>query len=331
MDFGLIANLTFLITFQLLLVGLFLITNKKGNRRNNALLGAIFIMIAWNMGDLTLRMNGVVLGWGFVQLLDDAFILAFGPVFFLYAQGVMYRDFKLSLKQLLHFIPYLLLTTALVLNQEMAPSQADEIVRGDLAWPYYLVNALIYIHFFIYLVLSYQSLLNYRNVIRNTYSQIDQINLDWLSSALKTFLAVAVISLVHSFIPLFGNQYVLVVTLVLLLLFILYFVLNIILKALRQPEIFTGISQSESKYQGSTLTPEQNEQYQQTLMDYFQREKPYLNPDLKISDVSEKLFVSTKILSQVINQSFQKSFFDFVNGYRIGEACQIMRESNDAN
>ena len=59
MELSLISFLPFLITFQLLFVGIFLITHKKGKRRNNILLGTIFILIAWNMGDLTLQMNGV--------------------------------------------------------------------------------------------------------------------------------------------------------------------------------------------------------------------------------------------------------------------------------
>ena len=71
MDLSLISYLSFLITFQLLFVGIFLITHKKGNRRNNMLLGAIFIMIAWNMADLTLQINGVVFKWEFLQHIDD--------------------------------------------------------------------------------------------------------------------------------------------------------------------------------------------------------------------------------------------------------------------
>ena len=78
MDLSLFSLLSFLITFQLLFVSIFLITHKKGNRRNNILLGTIFILIAWNMGDLTLQMNGVALQWGFLQQIDDGFFLLYG-------------------------------------------------------------------------------------------------------------------------------------------------------------------------------------------------------------------------------------------------------------
>jgi len=35
-------------------------------------------------------------------------------------------------------------------------------------------------HFFVYLGLTYKSLRKYRKIIKDKYSQIDQINLDWL-------------------------------------------------------------------------------------------------------------------------------------------------------
>ena len=64
-------------------------------------------------------------------------------------------------------------------------------------------------------------------------------------------------------------------------------------------------------------------------MDLCNTEKPYLNAQVNIADLSENLSLSTKHLSQVINQSFDKSFFDFINSYRIQEAQQILKESSD--
>ncbi len=120
------------------------------------------------------------------------------------------------------------------------------------------------------------------------------------------------------------------VTLVLLLIFIFYFVNKVILKALRQPEIFAGIAQNEtSKYLGSNLTPGKIEEYKKQLLALLNTEKPFLDPQVSLADLSEKLSVSNKHLSQVINQSFNKSFFDFINTYRIQEVQQILKESKD--
>jgi AraC-like DNA-binding protein len=105
---------------------------------------------------------------------------------------------------------------------------------------------------------------------------------------------------------------------------------KVILKALKQPEIFAGIAQNETtKYLGSTLTPSQIEEYKKQLVALLRIDKPFLNPQISLADLSEKLSVSTKHLSQIINQSFNKSFFDFINSYRIQEVQQILKESKD--
>jgi len=330
MDTSLISYLSFLIAFQLLFVGIFLITHKKGNRRNNILLSTVFFMIAWNMGDLTLQMNGVTLKWEFLQHIDDCFFLIYGPIFYLYTQGVIFRDFKLSSRNVLHLTPYLLLTISILSVGNLIPNPSKEIFISDFPWQFYLVSSLMYVHFFVYLGLSYKSLWKYRLVIKNKYSQIDQINLDWLSFALNTFGLLAFISLIQNFIVLAENRTIFMVTLVLLLIFIFYFVNKVILKALRQPEIFVGIAQTETtKYLGSNLTPSQIKEYKKQLVTLIGTEKPFLNPQVSLTDLSAKLSVSTKQLSQVINQSFNKNFFDFINSYRIQEVQQILKESKD--
>ena len=330
MDPSLISYLSFLITFQLLFVGIFLITYKKGNSRNNKLLGILFIMIAWNMGDLTLKMNGVVYEWPFLQLIDDGFFLLYGPIVYLYAQGVIYRDFKLSSRHLLHLIPYLLVTISLLYSWNLMPGTPEEILANGLPWQFYLMSAIMYTHIYVYLGLAYKMLREYREIIKNQYSQIDQINLDWLSFTLYTFGLLTFISLIQNFIGLTGSRSVFLVTLMLLLLFIFYFVIKVILKALRQPEIFAGIAQNETtKYQGSNLTPSQIEIYKKELLALLITEKPYLNPQVSLADLSDKLSISTKHLSQVINQSFDKSFFDFINTYRIQEVQHILKASTD--
>ena len=330
MDARLISLFSFLITFQLLFVGIFLITHPKGNRRNNILLGTIFLLMAWNMGDLTLQVYGVVLRWNFLTHIDDGFLLLYGPLFYLYARGVIFKDFRLSGATLLHLTPYLLLTASLLSFGNLMPGTTEEFLAIELPWQYYTIGALIYTHFFVYLGLTYLTLWKYRRIIKNEYSQIDQINLDWLSFSLNSFGLLTIVSLIHNFIAPAKNVYVFMVTLVLLLLFIFYFVNRVILKALRQPEIFAGIGQNETaRYQGSSLTAGQVEEYRQKLLTLLRTDKPFLNPQVSLSDLSEKLSISSKNLSQVINQRFGKNFFDFINSYRIQEVQQILQDSRD--
>ncbi len=84
----------------------------------------------------------------------------------------------------------------------------------------------------------------------------------------------------------------------------------------------TGISllQVDSKYKTSSLTNVQELKLFIRLTSYFEKEKPYLNPDLKLKDIADHLKTNTRYLSQVVNHQTNKNILYFINAYRINEA-----------
>jgi AraC-like DNA-binding protein len=67
----------------------------------------------------------------------------------------------------------------------------------------------------------------------------------------------------------------------------------------------------------NTLTDSDLELWKNKVLTYFEKEKPYLNPELTLSELAQKLKTNTSILSQIINTGFNKNFNDFVNEYRV--------------
>jgi AraC-like DNA-binding protein len=59
----------------------------------------------------------------------------------------------------------------------------------------------------------------------------------------------------------------------------------------------------------------------------MEREKPFLNPGLTLSDISEKTSIPVRSLSEVINNSLNKNFYDFINSYRIKESQRLLEDS----
>ncbi|MBL4709912.1 MAG: helix-turn-helix transcriptional regulator [Flavobacteriales bacterium] len=55
-------------------------------------------------------------------------------------------------------------------------------------------------------------------------------------------------------------------------------------------------------------------------------EKPYLNGKLSLKEVAAHLDISVNHLSQMINEQLSKSFFDFVNEYRVKEVKKQLEE-----
>jgi AraC-like DNA-binding protein len=97
---------------------------------------------------------------------------------------------------------------------------------------------------------------------------------------------------------------------------------------IRQPEIFFYDSPpqkelnepgTKKKYAGSTLTFELAQKYAAELVTIVQNQKIYLNSELKLVDLAEKVTIPPHHLSQVINEQLQKNFSDFINEFRVRE------------
>ena len=56
----------------------------------------------------------------------------------------------------------------------------------------------------------------------------------------------------------------------------------------------------------------------------MESEKPHLDSDLTLPKLADHLQIPPHHLSQIINESLKQNFFDFVNGYRVEEAKQLL-------
>lgn len=64
------------------------------------------------------------------------------------------------------------------------------------------------------------------------------------------------------------------------------------------------------------------------LNQYMIMKKGFLNENLRLSDVAKEVNVSSNELSFFINQSYQKNFYKYVNGFRVDHACQLLKDTS---
>ncbi len=79
------------------------------------------------------------------------------------------------------------------------------------------------------------------------------------------------------------------------------------------------LEEAKRKYSRVLTTDDESQRLYKRLDEYMRTEKPYLNNDLKLSDIASHLEVSTVKLSQLLNIFIQKNYYDFVNTYRLEE------------
>ena len=79
------------------------------------------------------------------------------------------------------------------------------------------------------------------------------------------------------------------------------------------------------KYCKSGLREQERKQLVTGLKTLMDDDKPYLDNDLTITDLAVRLNTNFHKLSQVINESLNQTFYDFVNTYRIEESKRLLQ------
>ena len=188
-------------------------------------------------------------------LLDDAFLLLFGPLLYLYTLSQIYRRFVLTKKYGYHFIPFgmcflflLLLYSSTGISHENSLAAVNKANVPDFVL---VILILFYLHGGIYLWLSKQKLKVYDRIIKERYSNPGKVNLDWLHFIINSFIGIWLLGILQSVVPFTVYKPYIDITLFIFIVFLFYFINKVIFKALRRPGLFSGISNTDiEKYGG---------------------------------------------------------------------------------
>lgn len=85
------------------------------------------------------------------------------------------------------------------------------------------------------------------------------------------------------------------------------------------------------KYAKSGLSDGQLQEYKSRLNETMLLDKAYLRHDLTLPKLADDIGCSVNHLSQVINAGFGVSFFDYVNGFRVERAKELLSRGGAQN
>jgi len=339
MDINLLKILFSVLGFQFLFAALFLIQSKKGKSLSNKLLATVFFMIFISVIALYLIVFRIEISIPQLLFIDDTFMFAYGPLLYLFTQSVVFKNYKLQKRNIIHFIPFLFAICTVIgiflfvdANSILQPT--NQINNHRIPLHFRFGELLILGHIFFYLFKSKQDIKKVVGKVKDLYSTFNQDNFKLLKFIINSFIILFSLSLFHSMVRFIGVQTGLFITILLLILFMFYFINSILLKLLNQSSKDSGaITQvdyeKKEKYAGSNLSEAALKGYIKSIGDYMEDKQRYLDSELTISDLSKELDIPSKIVSQVINEGFKCNFFDFVNKYRIEAAKSLFKNQAD--
>ena len=329
-----------IIIFQCLFFSFYLLSQKNERRLNNIILAAFLLSKAiTEIGGVFAHFeelrNFIISHAPHLFHIDFPFRYVYVPVLFLYVLTVTKKDFHVKKVYLLHFTPFLLFSVLVILRFHI--NSADtlrEILRADSllnSFEWLGFDFLEYTQFFIYAIASLIVLNKYRTEIKNVYSTIEHINLAWLNFVLFGFIGWKSLRFFGLVLWLtIGDHPIGIFLYIMAEVIFLIFVSLMFLKGIKQPAIFSGYkeNQSRGKYEKTSLADVVKEDYKNKLLLYMESRKPYLDSTLCLNNLAEKLAIPAHHLSQVLNICLNQNFFDFINSYRIKESRRLLSEQD---
>lgn len=336
----------------------FVLAQKNVNRLPNKFLALLMAVFSVDLGMAAFQSFGLHEQYPHFIAIDYPVTLLYGPLLYLYVKTLRDGSTRISGIDYLHFIPFVLLLIYLIpfytgpASYKLAllntTSSIQQIYYFGIITHIKVLHGLTYVGGVIYMLVSY------RKRLKNSFSSIEKINLNWLQHFITGITLLAgVAGALHLFssmedtilIGLNGNIYG-----NLTLLSTTVFVYGIGYMGLHQPEVFihsggdrmpadihpsTESSEQHSEenkkeqYQKSGLDRDQAEEYISQLVQVMKEKKLYRNSDLKLADLADELEISSHNITEVINRYMGQSFYDFVNSYRVEEVKQKL--SNPAS
>ncbi|MFO1227958.1 helix-turn-helix domain-containing protein [Roseateles sp.] len=85
-------------------------------------------------------------------------------------------------------------------------------------------------------------------------------------------------------------------------------------------------SEPASKYARSGLTDAARQLIEARLHARMAQTRDFLESDLTLAQLAERIGTSTQLLSQVLNDGLGLNFFDYVNGLRVAEVQRLLAD-----
>lgn len=276
--------------------------------------------------------------------------LCYGPMGYLYTKSLTEENQTFSPKDLFHFIPIVLFAIILSLlpanlhpHNPPPPGHLSPLGKPEFLLTAFILDGFILISIFCYSFLILQKLKKHTNSVENYFSTITATrNLIWMKWTIWVFILLFVWNSIspavfkYTFHTLevkwiYPHEFKLIHSSIFILFsYILSFftIRQSIIYPNRNFEI-SEIKQEQSKeekYIRSGLKEEESQRIADKLIEYMEKEKPYLREDLRIREVADELGINLNYLSQALNEVIQKNFYQFVNEYRVKEIQERIKK-----
>lgn len=308
---------------QALFAGLLMAAKKERNVSDKVLASWLFL-IAFEFGTYAIDLTTNGLG---IKLSNPFFL--FNPTLYVYTCSLTNKKFTLHYTHLLHLLPYFIFEgLAYLLNENL---DVENFLKPDgTLWFRISFVVATFSSWIIYSLISILKVHRHRINLKNVFSTLDSYKkISWLLFVLIFYTLYWIGTLTFGILNYFKITEPIIMSFTYSVLLGFLYILGFY--GLKQGMIFSGSQTDEanngnSKYRYSRLQEKYKQQVKKKILNYFTEAHPYLDTELTIDKLSEKLQLQRHVVTEVLNTGFNKNFYQFVNEFRVEAVKQMLND-----
>lgn len=173
-----------------------------------------------------------------------------------------------------------------------------------------------------YLIWTAVNIPRYNRQLKERFSYTENINLNWLRVILYSFYLILAMWIADCTFAHLDIECLYMVGALMAWIIILVFIY-------KHESVIDELAES-SQPQGSETYTEPSSELSDRIISMFVKERIYLNPHLKVSDIATAAGTNRTYVSNFFNREAGSTFYDYVNGFRIEYACEQLTSSADS-
>jgi len=255
----------------------------------------------------------------------------YGPLLLLYVRFMTNPGKKFNWLALLHFIPFMVFfTVSVIFRAQPLTEDLNKFFIPDKFISLRIVySTCFFLSVTIYSIFTFIEIKKHQDNLKNLVSYTSGvITLNWLKVISISFYTAYFVLFILGGLNMIGNYipfdpYFVIFGFIALFSFVYSFY------GIKQPVIFgqelkqdVEDKKDTEKYIKSGLKEIQAKDYLQKLISYVEINKPYLDRDLNIHDLSLMIGIPRHHITQVLNEKHKRNFFTFINEYRVKEVIE---------
>ncbi len=334
------VNTLVFIYFYSALIGFFLAFainfTKRGNKYAKLFIGGFIGIHSLFILEFVMFSSRLILSFPHIYRISSSVALLFGPLLFFYFRSVT-QKFKFQTKDLIHFLPTVLILIFLVPVYLESSSEKLKMMllikdtnRNDVLTFLLKITSLIFYAFciwkFQFSKMEINSSLPQRASIKRWFKNLYRIHVAYIIAYM--FYGVFAYVIKSDISMCVYHFQITAMTIMILYIAYMAFVQQNIFNADLNGGLDTIFT---PKYEKSGLTPGLSNELKEELIKLLVKDKIYKKSDINLETLSDTLNTTRHNTSQIINEHFKMNFFELINKFRIKEAIRILESDIHGN